>query len=308
MKTLMENGCINDKKFEGKTLIVKNHAALLKNLRNILQANVSERHIKKVCLALKLGVKKGKQFPFRYYTAKQFIKRTNGINFKPLILDTLEECMDIAMENLPKLSGKTMCLSDNSGSTWGTFNSEYGSVTVADIANLSAVITAKNSDEGYVGVFGDKLIEIPISKKNGVLIQQEKINHAGKDVGAATENGLWLFFDKAIKNKEHWDNVFIYSDQQAGHGGLYGINASQYSKFSCNGGRYIDTIKLIDEYRKTVNPTVNIFTIQVSGYDNVLVPENKYRCTILYGWSGKEAVYADKINKQWDEIDSRKEQ
>ena len=50
-----------------------------------------------------------------------------------------------------------MCLSDNSGSAWGTIPTEYGSVTVAEIDNLSSVITSACSDEGYVGKFGDKL-------------------------------------------------------------------------------------------------------------------------------------------------------
>ena len=280
------------------------HMAAIRNLRGIFSEVNDEKLRDKILNNLKAGVKKGKQFPFRYYTAKQIIENSN-VNFKPQILDALEECMDIATENLPKLSGKTMCLSDNSGSAWGTFNSEYGSVTVADIANLSAVITAKNSDEGYVGVFGDGLEEIPISKRNGILSQQKDVNRIGKGIGRATENGIWLFFDKAIKNKEHWDNIFIYSDQQAGHGGLYGIRTSEYKDYMC-GSHYIDVIKLIDKYRREVNPKVNIFTTQVAGYDNVLVPENKYRCAILYGWTGKEAVYADKINQMWDEIDARK--
>jgi hypothetical protein len=70
----------------------------------------------------------------------------------------------------------------------------------------------------------------------------------------------------------------------------------------------MDAIKLINEYRKTVNPIVNIFTIQVAGYDDVIVPENLPRTSILYGWSGKEVLYADKINQLWDEIDNKRSQ
>ena len=190
-------------------------------------------------------------------------------------MDTLEECMDISCENLPKLKGKTMCLSDNSGSAWGTFNSEYGAVTVAKIDNLSSVITAKNSDEGYVGVFGDRLHIIPISKRNGILSQTKKIDNIGHGIGMSTENGVWLFFKQAIENKEHWDNIIIYSDMQAGHGGLYGTQTckKEYAKkgFSCH-GNYIDVTKLVQEYRK-INPKVNVYCIQTAGYNNVLVPE-----------------------------------
>lgn len=303
MKTLMENGCIE---FESNKLIIKNHMALLRNLRNILQAGVSERHVKKICVALVEGAKTGRQFPFRYYTAKSAIENSN-VNFKAQILDALDECLDVSTKNMPTLKGKTMCLSDNSGSAWGTLNSEYGSVTVADIANLSSVITARNSDEGYVGTFGDTLKVTAISKRNGLLLQHEKVSNVGKVVGRSTEGGIWEFFKNAIETKEHWDNIFIYSDMQAGHGGLYGTSnqKNEYKKYGCSYGYNVDVVKLIDMYRKKVNNKVNIYCVQVAGYDDIVVPENLYRTSILSGWTGKESIYADKVNKIWDEIDSK---
>ena len=105
---------------------------------------------------------------------------------------------------------------------------------------------------------------------------------------------------EAIKEKEHWDNIFIYSDQQAGHGGLYGIG-NAYAEYSCTGGRYFDVMKMIDKYRSTVNPKVNIFSVQTAGYTNVVIPESTYRGAVLYGWTGKELQYADSIIKFWDE-------
>ena len=281
------------------------HMALLRNLRGIFTEIDDIEFAKKILENLKKGVLKGKQFPFRYYAAIQAIKGS-GVNFESMIVSALEECMDISCASMPSLKGKTMCLSDNSGSAWGTIPSEYGTVTIAEIDNLSSVITARNSDDGYVGKFGDKLHRISVNHRNGVLSQTQDISNEKKyHVGGNTENGIWLFFDQAIKNKEHWDNIFIYSDQQAGHGGLYGVNSNDYSDFACRYGRYIDVAKLIAEYRKKVNPKVNVYSIQTAGYNNVLVPENGYRTTILYGWTGKELVYADTINKFWDEVDAR---
>ena len=279
------------------------HMALLRNLRGIFTEINNADLCKSVLEDLKKGVLNGKQFPFRYKTAHTMIQKSD-VNHKVMILDALEECMDIACDNMPKLNGRTCCLSDNSGSAWGTFNSEYGSVTIANIDNLSSVITAKNSEEGYVGKFGDRLYMIPVSHRNGVLSETEKVEDDSKyKVGGATENGVWLFFDKAIRDKEHWDNIFIYSDMQAGHGGLYGTNPTTYKNFRVKDTRYIDVAKLIAVYRKTVNPKVNVFCVQTAGYDNVLVPETGYRTSILTGWTGKELVYADTINKLWDEFD-----
>ena len=285
------------------------HMALLRNLRGIFEEIDDRALCDEVMAKLKDGVAKGKQFPFRYWSAMKAIEAAK-VNYQPVILDALEECMDIATHQLPFLRGKTMCLSDNSGSAWGTFNSGYGSVTIAEIDNLSSVITAKNSQEGYVGKFGDKLIVTPVSKRNGVLRQGKDITagHA-KDVGGGTENGVWLFFDKAIREKEHWDNIFIYSDQQAGHGGLYGTQKDRedYAAkgFAVGNNSYIDVAKLIAAYRKQVNPKVNVFSIQTAGYTNVCIPEYGYRTNILFGWTGKELQFAKAMIDFWDELDDR---
>ena len=318
MKTGTVNVAIEDKTWEtlkasGKTwkeilsTIKLGHMALLRNLRGIFTEIEDIDFCRKTMKELIDGVPYGKQFPFRYKTAYEMISRSD-VHHKPIILDALENCIDIACDNMPKLKGKTVCLSDNSGSAWGAFTSEYGTVTVANIDNLSSVITAKNSDEGYVGKFGDELHMIPVFKRNGVLSQTNKIDKE-YHVGGGTENGVWLFFDDAIKNKKHFDNIFIYSDMQAGHGGLYGTEKCR-KEYASQGyavnHRCIDVAKLVDTYRKTVNPKVNVFCVQTAGYDNVLVPENGYRTAILYGWTGKELVYADTINKLWDEFDSKR--
>lgn len=289
------------------------HMALLRNLRGIF-TEITERGGKtegrtmaiKILEDLKAGVKGGKQFPFRYWSAYKAIKDAE-IDNKQLVLDALEECMDIAVANMPKLPGKVACLSDNSGSAWGTMNSEYGSVTVAEIANLSSLITAMQSDEGHVGVFGDRLSLQGVSKRNGLLTQLAETSNRGRKQGQSTENGIWLFWDDAIKNKKHYDTVFVYSDMQAGHGNLYGTDSREYRDYihQNKGGSYIDVLALVSKYRKTVNPKVNIFTVQVAGYNNSVLPENLYRGAILAGWTGKEPIFAKAIIDAWDNIENK---
>ncbi len=284
------------------------HMALLRNLRNIFTEINDIDFCKKIMEKLKNGVANGKQFPFRYQSAIKAVTESS-VNHLPIIIDALEECADIALSNLPKLKGKTMCLSDNSGSAWGSITSEYGCVKIAEIDNLSSIITAACSDEGYVGKFGDTLKLFPISKRDGILQQSQRISHEGcEDVGGSTEGGIWKFFRDAINKKEHWDNIFIYSDQQAGHGGLYGTHADEmeYSKQGFGCLTYINVFALVQEYRKRVNTKVNIFSIQTAGYDNVLIPEYAYRTNIMYGWTGKEVLFASEMIKQWDEIENRK--
>ena len=281
------------------------HMAMLRNLRNIF-TDVDDLQF---CLGylekLKSGVLTGRQFPFRYYSAYQVIQKAENIHNREEILKALEECIDISLENMPKLKGKTMCLSDNSGSAWGCIPSEYGSVTIAEIDNLSSVIAAKCSEEGQVGKFGDKLVLFDVQKST--LKQTEAIT-SGRyaDVGAATEGGIWKFFRDAIRNKKFYDNIFIFSDQQAGTGGLYGTSEDtrEYKKlgFECRSS-YINVYKLILEYRKQVNPKVNVFSVQTAGYNNILIPQMSYRCAMLTGWTGKEIQFAAEYIRQWDELE-----
>ena len=281
------------------------HMALLKNLRGIA-TEVSDNTLKQVLELLENGVEKGKQFPFRYWSALNAIKTSNPkVSNEGLIEECLNRCLDKAMSNFPKLKGKTICLSDNSGSAWGALTTEYGSVKVAEIDNLSSVMTAVNSDEGYVGIFGDRLEIESVNKRDGVLSQLDKIQSKhSHNIGGSTENGIWLFLDEAIKKKIHWDNIFIYSDMQAGHGGLYGLNSRDYSEYTIN-GHYIDVLKLVQEYRRKVNPKVNVFSVQTAGYDNSVLPENEYRTSILTGWTGKETIYAQALIDIWNRMENK---
>ncbi|MBR1527810.1 MAG: TROVE domain-containing protein [Oscillospiraceae bacterium] len=283
------------------------HMAMLRNLRNIF----TEIEDLQFCMGfldkLKAGVLTGKQFPFRYYSAYNAVKTAHDLHHRNEILQALEECMEISIQNMPKLKGRTMCLSDNSGSAWGCITSEYGTVTIAEIDNLSAVIAAKCSEEGEVGKFGDKLIKFNVKKP--VLQQTEAITaKRSSDVGAATEGGIWKFFRDAIKNKIFYDNIFIFSDQQAGTGGLYGTDQdmSEYKKagFACRSS-YVNVYKLVLDYRNQVNPKVNVFSIQTAGYNNILLPQMSYRCAMLTGWTGKEIQFAAEYIRQWDALEQK---
>lgn len=286
------------------------HMALLRNLRGVFSEMEDAAFCREYLERLRKGVYGSRQFPFRYYSAYIAVEKSDCAH-KPQILDALEECIDLSMENMPKFRGKTMCLSDNSGSAWGAIPSEYGTVQVAVIDNLSSVIAAAASEEGYVGKFGNLLKVYPVSRRGQILRQCRSVSDTMySDVGGDTEGGIWEFFSHAIDKKEHWDQIFIYSDQQAGHGGLYGTAAQQelYREqgFGCPGsgrsgdGSYINVFDLILSYRRNVNPDVNVFSIQTAGYNNVCIPEYAYRTCILYGWTGRELNFARQMIDLWD--------
>lgn len=285
-----------------KALESMGHMALLRNLRNLVQNNIEAS-----CFIPKLieGAPTGKQLPFRYYSAYKAMEKGTS----PVVLDGIEQAMKASLVNLPKLKGKTISLCDNSGSAKGAITSEFGTVKVNHIANLTGVLTGMISDEGYVGVFGDSLEVVPIMKSGSILQQHEALNERADTIGDGTENGVWIFFRNAIADREHYDNIFIYSDMQAGHGGLYGLEKSEYKDYSwetqgATGKHYdrqfLDVGKLIQKYRKEVNPNVFVFLVQVAGYQDTLVPEYYDRTYILGGWSGSILNFANKMIKMYD--------
>ena len=265
------------------------HMALLRNLRNLNEHGLITPAVMQALVA---GAKTGQQLPFRYVSAYDSVKGMKPAN--PVLLDGLEEALWASLDAQPKLPGRVMSLSDNSGSAWGAMTSEMGSMPVATIGNLAAVLTGLCAgEEGHVGVFGDNLKTQALRRTRSVFDQLEEITGLGKGVGQGTENGLWLFFKRALAQKEHWDHIFVYSDMQAGHGGLYGMSPAEYAGYQWpRDERYIDVPKLIQAYRREVNPNVMVYLVQTAGYSDTLVPDARDRTFILGGWGPGLLRYA----------------
>ncbi len=291
------------------------HMALLRNLRGIFSEVEDPATLSNALDLLKRGVRGGKQFPFRYYTAWKIFEDDKEswlwdaverlFPWHNKVQKALEDCINISCANLPELPGRCAFLTDNSGSAWGTHTSEHGSISMAEIGNLSSVIGAVRSEKGIVFTFGDTLRSIHIDPKAGVLEQARLVNSIGCECGMLTESGLYAFFRDAVCQKQHWDNIFIYSDMQAGSSRKFGINPRCFRKMGAYAsGDRIDINEIVKEYRRKVNPKLNVVCIQTSGYTNSVMPEYGYRSSVLCGWSGKELVFADAVRRLWDEIES----
>jgi len=274
------------------------HMALLKNLRNLIQNNIAPREFVNKLVD---GVESGKQLPFRYFSALKAVDEASSRS--GAVLDALEECLEKSIDNLPKFEGRVMSLCDNSGSAWSATTSSMGTMHIAEIANLTALLTAKASEDGWVGRFGDKLVVEQVRKKESIYSQLKKMCAKGyNDVGGNTEHGIWTFWETAIKEKQHWDHVFTYSDMQAGRGQLYGTSSVDVN-FVVNGRRmqqgmsYVDVPKLIMEYRNKVNPNVKVFLVQVAGYQDTIIPEFYDKTYMLSGWSDNVLKFASKVNQ-----------
>jgi hypothetical protein len=267
-------------------LPVMGHMALLRNLRNLVQAGIPAARFTGKLVA---GARTGKQLPFRYYSAYQAL----GTDAPAAVRDAVEESLMVSLENLPWLGGRTMALCDNSGSAQGTTTSAMGTMKVSTIANLTGVLAAMRSHDGHVGIFGDRLESMAVRKRSSVFDQLDQLERLAQGIGLGTENGVWLFWDRAIRERQRWDHVFVLSDMQAGHGGLYGTSPAKYRTYAWKGReQYIDVPRLVARYRAEVNPDVRVFLVQVAGYHDTLVPEHYHRTYILGGWGPGLLGYA----------------
>jgi hypothetical protein len=282
---------------------VMGHMALLRNLRNFVEKS-DETTQRKVADKLVATAAKGHQLPFRYWSAFNALVE-GGRRAPGFMLDAVENALRVSLGNLPRLQGNSLVLSDNSGSARHAFQSKMGSVQISTIGNLLAAIVGKISDNARIGVFGDRLSCVESRKSSSVFDDLKTLNNLGEGVGQGTENGIWLALHQAIAEREHWDNIFVCSDMQAGHGGLYGCGVipSEYLWRTNNQGYgaasspvTIDVPYMLHKYRK-INPNVNVFLIQTAGYEDTIIPEYFDRTYVIGGWSDGVIHFADQMIK-----------
>lgn len=141
--------------------------ALLRNLRNMLEAKVSVNIIEEALNTMNVE----RVLPFRFITAARYAPR-------------LEHALDLAMlmsaSKLPKIEGKTALLVDHSGSMQSTL-SDKSELTRFDAAGAVGIILREScTDEFRVFTFSDTCIEVP--PRHG-LAMIDAIKHVIHPVG-----------------------------------------------------------------------------------------------------------------------------
>jgi hypothetical protein len=188
------------------------YMALLRNLRNLHEANVSAAHVKKACDKLSNAdeVRKSRQLPFRFLMAHQIVEGLGGDSRRlGKFTDAIAQASNHACENL-FLPGLTVIMADNSASMDQTVSSK-SQMTCSGAANSLCGIVAKASDDAYVISFGESMKEIPVSKNTDTVIDiAKKVKNAR--VGHSTN--AYLVVEWMIRNKIVADRVILLSDMQ----------------------------------------------------------------------------------------------
>lgn len=208
------------------------------------------------------------------------------------ILDALEKAITISCKNLPVLEGRSAILIDHSGSVRGDMGgssevSAFSKTNTAVIGNLFGCMIASVLPDVFIGMFGDKLINYEYDRSKGVLWNNKKSFTAGGECGGATENGLFAFLDKCVKDKIKVDNLYVISDMQIGDGESVVWEKSSNYKY----GKFAELLKGF----KKVNPNCKIVSISIQGYGSEMFYRGSNILNIA-GWS--ESIF-DVINSKF---------
>lgn len=199
-------------------------------------------------------VKKSKILPFRFIKAGE--KVTNA-----WVKDALRDAIENSVNNLPDFAGTSTILLDISGSMQSFLPQ----------AALFAVSASKKANESKIYLFDTRVYEFPVSMRDSILTQAEKIHvKGGTDIGFAINH--------LTSNKINRDNVILITDEQQNAGS--------------------PAFKEIERYRKTVNRNANFFIIDVSPYVSAMTPPEMDKNTFyIYGWSDQVLSFISSVSK-----------
>lgn len=231
------------------------YMALLRNLRNILNANPS--NLEKVLSTIENPerVRKSKQLPFRYLSAYKELENIGGSR----VFDALENAVEASIENMPKLDGTTVIAVDVSGSMSDPVSAK-SKVRCYEIAMLLGLMANKICDNSIFYVFNNDINKYPVSHRSGILETTLK-SHCGGGTF------MHLPFTKMMADNVKADRIIVLSDNE------------------CNGGWNRPVQVYADEYRNETGNDIWVHAIDLQGYGTQQFYGNK--TNVIAGWSEK---------------------
>ncbi len=246
------------------------YMALLRNLRNILEAEVKRSTIELVYRQLsdEEAVKRSKQLPFRFLAAYNELLPLK-VPYVNYIIDALENAIKASAVNIKgfDLSTRALIAADVSGSMF-SYISGKSKIRCYDIGLVLSMILASRSDNVVTGIFGNKWKQVNMSR-SAILPNIAELNRMEGSVGYAT-NG-YTVIDALISNRRVMDKVFFFTDLQLWDS-RYGGNSLQRSW---------------DNYKQRIAPNAKLYLFDLMGYGQVPLRSERDDVHLIAGWSDK---------------------
>lgn len=197
-------------------------------------------------------IKNAKVFPYQLMAA--YMNATNA----PLdIREALQDAMEIALENIPKIPGNVWVFPDVSGSMGSPITGLGGkpsAVRCIDVAALVAAAILRTNRQAKVMPFSTRLEKnLSINPRDSVMTNAQKFSSYW---GGGTNISLGL--EHLANTKQDVDLVIYVSDNESwvDRSSYYGYRSSQSTKTS----QYWDEIKKNNPNAKMVNIDIQPYT------------------------------------------------
>ena len=245
------------------------YMALLRNLRNILQAQVSPAHIEKVAATISdpVKVENSKQLPFRFLAAYKELTGVTSVHTSTL-LSALERAVKASVANLERFGPDTNVLvaADVSGSMFSPI-SMRSSVMNYDIGILLSMLLKSKCSSVISGMFGDTWEVLNLPQEN-ILANTIEMKEREGEVGYST-NG-YAVIDYLIENNIRMDKVMMFTDMQIWDSRF----ADKHLQASWN------------RYRQ-MYPEAKLYLFDLAGYGDAPVRLVSDDVILIAGWSDK---------------------
>ncbi len=245
------------------------YMALLRNLRNILQANVPNIDIENICkrLANPVEVANSKQFPFRFLSAYREIQGVTSTNTSK-VMEALENAITASVVNMVGFDENTKVLlaCDVSGSMQ-TAISPKSKVQNYDIGLVLAMLLQSKCKEVISGFFGDtwKAVNLP---KNQILHNVMTLRSREGEVGYSTNAHKVL--DDLTTRKIVMDKVMFFTDCQMWD------STNKDNSLNKSWKKY-----------KEIAPNAKIYLFDLAGYGKMPLDIIKNDVCLIGGWSDR---------------------
>ena len=245
------------------------YMALMRNLRNMLEADISTEHINQVAKRLSdpAQVARSKQLPFRFLAAYRELKNVKSTRVSKL-LNALEAAILASVQNLKGFEEDTDVLiaCDTSGSMCHPISSK-SSVQLYDVGLVLGMLLQSRCQSVMTGIFGNtwKIINLP---QQQVLANASELRSRMGEVGYAT-NG-YLVIKDLIKRKQKVDKVMIFTDCQLWNSNYSGESISKYW----------------NQYKK-IAPSAKLYLFDLAGYGQSPLEIKSNDVALIAGWSDK---------------------
>ena len=245
------------------------YMALMRNLRNILTAEVDIKYIRLIGdrLADPEQVRRSKQLPFRYLAAYRELKGLN-CSYVSYILDILEKAIQVSAENIQGFGLETRVLlaSDVSGSMCQPI-SQRSTIRCYDIGLMLSMLMRSRSDNVITGIFGDSWKAVDLPKVN-ILKNADTLDKIEGEVGYST-NG-YKVIDSLINKGQIMDKVMFFTDLQMWN--------SQYGD---------NSLKQSWKKYKSMAPNAKLYSFDLEGYGHAPLSLQQNDVYLIAGWSDK---------------------